>query len=148
MDRQVEYTEIAPEASTAIKQMEAVAKRSELEDILVELVYIRVSQLNGCAYCVDRHTREARELGIDERRLAAISAWRESPFFTDRERIALTLTEALTRMACQPVPDAAYQKAHEQFTETELVALVLAIVAMNSWNRLWGSFQTPEIPDL
>lgn len=148
MDRQVAYNEIAPEASTAIKQLESVVERSDLDDALVEFVNLRVSQLNDCAYCVDRHTREARELGVGERRLAAVGTWRESPFFTDRERAALALTEALTRMACQPVPDAVYQEAGEQFTETEVVALVVAIIAMNSWNRLWVSFRTPEIPDL
>lgn len=148
MDRKVKYTEIAPEASTAIKQLESFAERSDLEDALVEFIYLRVSQLNGCAYCVDRHTREAKESGVKTRRIAAVSAWRESPFFTDRERAALALTESLTRMACEPVSDAVYREVDKQFNETEVVALVLSIVAMNSWNRLWVSFRTPEIPDL
>lgn len=148
VERQIDYQETAPEAPHALQQLGSVSGEPGLDDVLVEFVRLRASQLNGCAYCVDLHTRKAKRLDVEERRLAAVAAWRESPFFSDRERAALALTEALTRMADQPVPDTIVETAIEQFTESEFVALVLKITAINAWNRLWVSFHRPVIPDL
>lgn len=148
MDREIDYTEIAPDATGGLGAIGDFVESSAIEDYLVEFVKLRASQLNNCAYCVDLHTRKATDLGEDERRVAAVGAWRESPFFSDRERAALALTEALTRMACDPVDEAVLEAAWEQFDEEELVALVMTIVQINGWNRLWVTFRIPEIPEL
>lgn len=148
MDRQVDYSEIAPDAYEGLAQIGKFVDSTPFDEYLVEFVKLRASQLNNCAYCVDAHTTRATELGEDERRVAAVGAWRESPFFTDRERAALALTEALTRMACEPVDDAVVEAAWDYFSEEELVALVMTIVQINGWNRLWVTFRTPEIPEL
>ncbi|MEA5388061.1 carboxymuconolactone decarboxylase family protein [Haloarculaceae archaeon H-GB11] len=148
MDRQVDYGAIASTAYEGLSDVGEFVASSSLEDTLVELVKLRASQLNNCAYCVDLHTRKAQEHGADARRVAAIGAWRESPFFDDRERAALALTETLTKMACDPVDDAVVEAAWEYFEEDELVALVMTVVQINSWNRLWVTFRTPEIPPL
>src|SRR5215213_2735893 len=103
--------------------------KSGLERPLFELVKIRASQLNGCAYCIDMHTKDARALGETEQRIYALSAWRETPFFSDRERAALEWTEALTRISVDQVPDAVYEAVRPHFSETELVALTFAVVA-------------------
>jgi AhpD family alkylhydroperoxidase len=119
----------------------AVHKSSKLERSLIELVDIRASQLNGCAYCIDMHTIEARAEGENEQRLYALNAWRETPFFTDRERAALAWTEAVTLVADNHIPDDAYEEARKCFSEEELVNLTLAIVAINGWNRLLVAFR-------
>jgi AhpD family alkylhydroperoxidase len=116
---------------------------AEIERPLFELVKIRASQINGCAYCIDMHTKDARAAGETEQRLYALSAWRETPFFTDRERAALEWTEAVTRVADTHVPDDVHGRAAAQFTEAELVALTFAVVVINSWNRLAISFRPP-----
>lgn len=148
MTRQVDYQEIAPDASEGIGNIGDFVNSSDLDAYLVEFVKLRASQLNNCAYCVDLHTRKAKELGEDDRRIASVSAWRESPFFSDRERAALALTEALTQMGCEPVPEGIFEEAWTQFEEETLVALVMTIVQINSWNRLWVTFNKPDIPDL
>jgi AhpD family alkylhydroperoxidase len=114
---------------------------SKLEPALFELVKIRASQLNGCAYCIDMHTKEARLAGETEQRIYALSAWRETPFFTDRERAALEWTETVTRIADTHVPDEIYERVAKHFNEEELVALTFAVVVINSWNRLSVSFR-------
>jgi AhpD family alkylhydroperoxidase len=114
-----------------------------IERPLFELVKIRASQINGCAYCLDMHTKDARLAGETEQRIYALSAWRETPFFTDRERAALEWTEALTRIADTHAPDDVYQRVSEHFDESELVTLTFAIVVINSWNRLAMSFRVP-----
>ena len=114
-----------------------------LERPLLELVKIRASQINGCAYCIDMHTKDARLAGETEQRIYALNAWRETPFFTDRERAALEWTEALTRVADTHVPDEIHQRVAAQFGEAELVALTFAVVVINSWNRLAVSFRAP-----
>ena len=114
-----------------------------LERPLLELVKIRASQINGCAYCLDMHTKDARLAGETEQRIYALNAWRETPFFTDRERAALEWTEAVTRVADTHVPDEIHQRVAAQFGEAELVALTFAVVVINSWNRLAVSFRAP-----
>ena len=114
-----------------------------VERRLFELVKIRASQINGCAYCIDMHTKDARLAGETEQRIYALNAWRETPFFSDRERAALEWTEAVTRVADTHVPDEIYERVKTQFDEAELVALTFAIVVINSWNRLATSFRIP-----
>ena len=112
-----------------------------LDKPLMELVKIRASQINGCAYCVDMHTKDARRAGETEQRIYALSAWRETPFFTPRERAALEWTEAVTRVAETHVPDEIHARVAAHFDEAELVALTFAVVVINSWNRLAISFR-------
>jgi AhpD family alkylhydroperoxidase len=116
---------------------------ARVERQLFELVKIRASQMNGCAYCIDMHTKDARAAGETEQRIYALNAWRETPFFTDRERAALEWTEAVTRVADTHVPDDIYERVARHFKEAELVALTFAVVAINSWNRLAVSFRAP-----
>jgi AhpD family alkylhydroperoxidase len=125
----------------AILALQRQVETSGLEHSLLELVKIRASQINGCAYCLDMHTKDARALGETEQRIYALSAWRETPFFSDRERAALEWAEAVTRVSESQVPDAVYEAVTPHFTEAELVALTFAVVAINSWNRLAISFR-------
>ena len=116
---------------------------STLEPALRELVKTRASQLNGCAYCIDMHTKDARAHGETEQRLYGLSAWREAPYYTDRERAALEWTEHMTLIAEKGVPDDVYDRLKEHFTEVEIVALSLAIVQINGWNRLAIASRAP-----
>jgi AhpD family alkylhydroperoxidase len=118
-----------------------VKKHSKLEPSLLELVRVRASQINGCAYCIDMHSKDARAEGESEQRLYALNAWRETPFFTDRERAALAWTEAVTLVSEGHVPDAVYEEAKAHFSEEELVNLTMAIVTINGWNRLAIAFR-------
>jgi AhpD family alkylhydroperoxidase len=113
-----------------------------LEPSLLELVKVRASQLNGCAFCIDMHTKDARARGETEQRLYAIAAWRETPFFTERERAALAWAEVVTLVAEGPIDEEDYEDVREQFDEKSLVDLTLAIVAINGWNRLSVAFAT------
>jgi AhpD family alkylhydroperoxidase len=122
--------------------LETYVRRCGLERSLLELVKLRASQINGCAYCVDMHTKDARAEGETEQRLYAVIVWEETPFFTERERAALAWTEAVTLVGQGHVPDDVYQQARGSFSETELVNLTLAIIAINGWNRLAISFRT------
>jgi AhpD family alkylhydroperoxidase len=139
----LDYRQVAPEAVQAMRGLEAYVKSSRLEPSLLELVKIRASQLNGCAYCIDLHTRSARAGGEAERRIYALSAWREAPFFSGRERAALAWAEAVTLLAESRVPDDVYEEARRHFTERELVDLTMAVVAINGWNRLAVAFRLP-----
>jgi AhpD family alkylhydroperoxidase len=121
--------------------METYVRQSGLEPSLLELVKTRASQINGCAYCLDMHTKDARAHGESEQRLYALSAWRETPFYSERERAALAWTEAVTLIADGHVPDAVFEEVRPHFTEEELVNLTLAVVAINGWNRLSISFR-------
>ncbi|HET7619750.1 MAG TPA: carboxymuconolactone decarboxylase family protein [Vicinamibacterales bacterium] len=130
--------------------LERYVRNSGLEHPLLELVKTRASQINGCAYCIDMHTKDARAAGETEQRLYGLSAWRETPFYTPRERAALEWTEALTLISENDVPDDLYARVREHFTEEELVNLSMAIVTINGWNRLAipfrsvpGSYQVP-----
>jgi AhpD family alkylhydroperoxidase len=112
-----------------------------IERPLLALVEIRASQINGCAYCIDMHTKDARLAGETEQRIYALNAWRETPFFTDRERAALEWTEAVTQVADTHVPDEVYDRVAAHFNEADLVALTFAVIVINSWNRLSISFR-------
>lgn len=127
----------------AMYGLEAPLRNSGLEPALRELVKTRASQINGCAYCLDMHTKDARAQGETEQRLYALSAWRETPFYTDRERAALEWTEQLTLIAGKDVPDELYRRVREHFSEEEIVSLTLAVVQINAWNRLAISVRAP-----
>jgi len=118
-----------------------VRKSSKLEPSLIELVKMRASQINGCAYCLDMHSKDARAAGETEQRLYLLNAWREAPFYTDRERAALAWTEAVTLVSEDHVPDSVYEEARQRFSEEELVNLTMAIVTINGWNRLSIAFR-------
>ncbi|WP_329368944.1 carboxymuconolactone decarboxylase family protein [Streptomyces sp. NBC_00669] len=127
---------LAPHINRAMNALDAASRKVGLEAPLLELVRTRASQLNGCAYCVDTHTKDARSGGESEQRLHALAVWRETPFFTARERAALALTEAATRLTDGPVPDAVVDEAAEHFGPTELAELLWTITVINAWNRL------------
>ena len=129
----------------ATKELDA----ADVDPLLRELVRIRASQLNGCAYCVDMHTRDARAAGETEQRLHAVAVWREAPFFTDRERAALAFTESVTRVADTHVPDAAYVAVAAEFAPAEVAALLALIVTINAWNALSVASRSwaPEVQD-
>lgn len=143
MEQRIDYSKVAPEAIKGILQLEKYVADSGLEHSLVELVKLRASQINGCAFCLDMHTKDARLAGESEQRLYTMSAWRETPFFSERERAALAWTEELTLIAENEVPDSLFQHVREHFSEQELVTLTICINAINSWNRLAISFRTP-----
>ena len=128
-------------AAKAMYGIEHVVRTSGLEPALIELVKMRASQINGCAYCLDMHSKDARAAGESEQRLYALNAWRETPFYTARERAALEWTEALTLVSRDHVPDDAYEQARQQFGEEELLSLSMAVVAINGWNRLAIAFR-------
>ena len=123
-------------------RLEDAVHESTLEPELLELVKMRASQLNGCAYCLDMHSKDARARGENEQRLHVLAAWREAPFYSERERAALAWCEALTLLPQTGAPDEVYVQVREQFEEEEIVALTLAIVAINGWNRLAVGFRT------
>jgi AhpD family alkylhydroperoxidase len=127
----------------AMRRLEQAVHESGLEPGLIEIVKLRASYLNGCAYCVDMHTKDARAAGETEQRLYAVPVWREAPFFTERERAALAWTEAVTLVSADQVPDEAYALARASFGEKELVDLTLAVIAINGWNRLAIAFRSP-----
>ncbi len=135
------YAEASPEALHAMRLLEGAVLKSGLEPSLLELVKLRASQINGCAFCIDMHTRDAIKHGEDTRRLFLVSAWREAPLFTPRERAALAWTEAVTEVSTSHVPDELYEKVREHFTDKELTNLTLAVVAINGWNRFAISFR-------
>lgn len=142
MAARIDYQKVSPGAVQAMYGLERYLKTTSLEPKLRELVKVRASQINGCAYCLDMHTKDARALGETEQRLYGLSAWKETPFYTDRERAALRWTEALTRIADeQDVSDEVYEQVRGQFSEQELVDLTLAVVTINSWNRIAISFR-------
>ncbi len=121
--------------------METTVRNSGLEPSLLELVKMRASQLNGCAYCIDMHSKDARAKGETEQRLYALSAWEETPFFTPRERAALAWTEGLTNIQQGHVPGELYEEARAHFDESELVKLTLAVTTINTWNRIAIAFR-------
>jgi AhpD family alkylhydroperoxidase len=133
----------APQGRQTMVALQAYVNGSGLESALLELVKIRASQINGCAFCLAMHLREARKLGEREERLDLLPAWRESPVYTPRERAALAWTEAVTLIADGHVPDAIYDAALQEFGEKELVDLTYAVVVINGWNRLAIAFRKP-----
>jgi len=137
------YAKAAPGAYLAMRGLEKYLHECGLEEKLIHLVKLRASQLNGCAYCLDMHWKDLRALGEDEQRLYLLDAWRESPFYTERERAALEWTESLTLVAEDHVPDAVYEAVRGHFSEKELCDLSLAVATINAWNRLSIAARTP-----
>ncbi len=136
------YGQVAPGAARAMGELEHYVAQCGLERSLLELVKVRASQINGCAYCIDMHWKDARAAGETEQRLYSLSAWHEAPFYTDRERAALRWAEVLTRLSQEDVSDDVYEEARQHFSEEELVNLTMAVIAINGWNRLVISFRT------
>jgi AhpD family alkylhydroperoxidase len=143
MKARLSLTKAAPEAYQAMLAFSNYGKTSGIEPALTELVKIRASQINGCAFCLHMHTRDARAKGETEERIYLLDAWRESPVYSDRERAALAWTEAMTRLGPDGVPDAVFDQGRQHFSETEIVNLSMIIVAINSWNRLQIAFRVP-----
>ncbi len=150
MEPRINFYNVAPDTVAAMRGLERAVNQSGLEASLRELVKVRSSQINGCAFCLDMHTKDARAAGETEQRLYALSAWHETPFFTERERAALEWTETITNIGAGHAPDDVFFRVRQYFGEAELVNLTLAIVAINGWNRLAiafrsvpGSYQPP-----
>ena len=143
MKPRMNFYQAAPDTIKALNALETQVQSSGLEKSLIELVKTRASQINGCAFCINMHTQDARKHGETEQRLYLLNAWRESPVYTDRERAALAWTEAVTKLKDGHVPDDIYAAARREFSEKELTDLTFAIVLINGWNRLMISFQTP-----
>ncbi|HMA33888.1 MAG TPA: carboxymuconolactone decarboxylase family protein [Chloroflexia bacterium] len=141
MEARMDYAKAAPGAMRAMNKLEAYLAACGLESALTDLVKLRASQINGCAYCVDMHSLDARAGGETEQRLYALPVWQETPFFSERERAALLWTEKLTLIALDHVPDAVYEQVRAQFTDEELANLTLAIATINAWNRFGISFR-------
>ena len=142
MEQRINLLETGQGAMKAMLGLSAYPSKSGLEKRLLELLDFRVSQINGCAYCLDMHSKDLRAAGETEQRLYMLSAWRESPVYTERERAALAWAEAVTLVADSRLPDEVYEQARAQFNEEELVSLTLAVVAINGWNRLNIAFRT------
>lgn len=142
MQPRLEIQKVAPEAYRAMRALTDYGRSSGLEPKLVELVKVRASQMNGCAFCIDMHTKDARAAGETEQRLYGLTAWRETPFYSERERAALAWTEALTLISQTHAPDDVYEEVRRHFSELEVVNLSMAIVTINSWNRLVLGFRT------
>jgi len=143
MEQRLNYAAAAPGGVKAMLDLEKYVRGCGLEHSLLELVKMRASQINQCAYCLDMHSKDARAAGETEQRLYGLSAWREAPYYTPRERAALEWTEAVTLLASSQVPDAVFDAVRPHFTDKELVDLTFAIIAINGWNRLAVSFRTP-----
>ena len=141
MEQRLDFYKASPDAIKALIALEVALGKRGLDTTLLNLVKLRASQINGCAYCVDTHTSDARKAGEAERRLYAVSVWRETPFFTPRERAALAWTESLTSLPQTHAADADYELLQAQFSEVERVDLTLVIGAINIWNRLGVGFR-------
>ena len=141
MKPRMNYYQAAPDTIKALVALEEQIQASGLEKSLIELVKTRASQINGCAFCINMHTQDARKLGETEQRLYMLSAWRESPLYTDRERAALAWTEAVTLIADTHAPDDLYEELRAHFSEPEMVNLTMLIGAINAWNRIAISFR-------
>jgi len=142
MQERVAYTKVTPAGMAAMRGLDEYVSQSDLEATLLDLVRTRASQLNGCAYCVDMHTKDARARGESEQRLYALPVWRETPFFTERERAALAWTDVVTLLSRCRVTDELYGEARQHFSEKQLVDLTMAVIAINGWNRLSVAFRT------
>jgi AhpD family alkylhydroperoxidase len=136
MKARFNYAKVAPGVYDAMEALEKYAGSCGLEESLLHLVRLRASQINGCAYCLDMHWKDLRAIGEAEQRLYSLDAWRECPYYTERERAALAWAEAVTLVAGAHVPDAVYEEARRHLSEKELADLTLAVVAINGWNRL------------
>ena len=136
MKPRINYASVAPEALQGLFGTEKYLSKSSLGHGLLHMLKLRASQMNGCAYCIDMHWKDARALGETEQRLYGLDAWREAPYYTDRERAALEWTEALTNITDGHVPDEVYESVRAQFSEHELVDLTLLVAQINAWNRI------------
>ena len=141
MQPRLDFTKVSPAALKTMLDIEVYLAKSGLERPLIHLIKMRASQINGCAYCLDMHSKDARAEGETEQRLYALDAWRETPFYTARERAALAWTEAQTLIAETHAPDDVYQTVRAQFSEQEIVDLTLAVVVINGWNRIAIGFR-------
>lgn len=140
MKQRINYQKVAPEALKGMFELEKYVN-SALESSLIHLIKLKASQINGCAYCIDMHTKDARKAGETEQRLYALSAWRETDFYSDRERAALEWTEALTLISSNEISDSLFDTVRKHFDEKEMVALTTAVNAINSWNRIAIGFR-------
>lgn len=136
MSTRINIQQVNPEAYTAMYGMEKLVRDSSLEKTIIELVKIRASQINGCAFCINMHTKDARSQGETEQRIYALSAWRDTPYFTEKEQAALALTEAVTLISTNHVPADVYQEAAKHYDSKALSELIMAIITINSWNRI------------
>ena len=147
MSARIDFYTASPDAMKAMLALEAAVGKLSIELPLLELVRLRVSQINGCAFCLDMHTADARKGGETERRLCTLSAWRETPFFTARERAALAWTESLTLLSQTHAPDEDYEQLAAEFSPKEMVDLTVAITTINAWNRLAVGFRKMPAAD-
>lgn len=136
MEIRLDYMKVRPESLQTLLKLEGYVKNSGLDHKLVELIKIRASQINGCAFCLDMHTKDARAAGETEQRLYLLNAWREAPFYTESERAALALTEAVVRISDAGVPQELFEQVRRHFDEEQYVDLIMAINAINAWNRM------------
>ena len=143
MESRISFSHVAPGVRDALLRVSEYVHQSGLEESLLGLVFLRASQINGCAFCIDMHWKDLRALGQSEETLYMLNAWREAPGYTERERAALAWTEAVTLVTMGHIPDEIYQAVSRQFTDEELVNLTLAITSINSWNRMNIAFRTP-----
>jgi AhpD family alkylhydroperoxidase len=139
----VDYAKACPKGYEAMISLEGAVRSSGLEPLLLELVKLRASQINGCAYCLDMHSKDARARGEDEQRLHVLAAWREAPFYSPRERAALAWCESLTLLPETAAPDDVFAELEQQFSDEEIAALTFQIVAINGWNRLAVGLRSP-----
>lgn len=142
MDQRINYGEVASQGISILAEMEKYIRNSTIDSTLLELIKTRSSQINGCAFCLDMHTKDARKNGESEQRLYGLSAWRDSPFYSDKERAVLEWTEAVTKISEHQVNDETYNRLLSFYSEKEVVDITLAIISINSWNRLAISFKT------
>ncbi len=143
MQERANHRQAAPEGMAKLLDLQKYIDGCGLEHPLLELVKMRASQINGCAYCMDMHSKDARAGGGTEQRLYLLSAWREAPLYSERERAALAWTEAVTRISEEPIEDDVYNEARRHFDEKEITDLTLAVIAINAWNRLAIPFHVP-----
>ena len=139
----IDYRSVSPEAIKGMYELENFVRTCGLDGTLIHLVKVRASQINGCAYCIDMHTKDARADGESEQRLYALNAWRETPFFTEAERAGLAWAEALTNIQQGHAPDDVYEELTRHFSEKDIVSLSLAITTINAWNRIAIGFRAP-----
>jgi AhpD family alkylhydroperoxidase len=142
MNTRISYKNVDPKAPQLLLAVEAHIRASKLESKLLHLVKMRASQINGCAFCLDMHSKDARADGESEQRLYSLDAWHEAPYYNDRERAALEWTEAVTTLSNGHAPDSVFEKVRAHFREDEIVALTLSIAMINAWNRLNVAFRT------
>ena len=146
MQQRIDFTKVTPAALKAVSALHAYVDQSGLDAKLRELIKIRASQINGCAYCIAMHTKDARKLGETDERMHLLDAWREAPIYTPKEQAALAWTEALTKITEGHVPDEVFDQVRKQFSEREIVDLTAAVTAINTWNRIAIAFRaTPPV---